>query len=61
MAYPGEHIMLGIKALDEIERSTSDIIRLSDLSDNVKYLCACSTVCIYALKILSDNNCVFIL
>ena len=34
-AYPGEQFLLGIQALDEIGRSTSDIIRISDLTDRV--------------------------
>ena len=34
-AYPGEKFALGIRALDEIGRPTSDIIRLSDLSNKV--------------------------
>ena len=34
-AYPGEQFSLGIQVLDEINRPTSDIIRITDLSDNV--------------------------
>ena len=37
-AYPGEQFSLGIQVLDEINRPTSDIIRITDLSDNVRNL-----------------------
>ena len=36
-AYPGELFSLGIKALDEIGRPTSDIVRISDFSNKVRH------------------------
>ena len=37
-AYPGEPFSLGIQVLDEISRPTSDILRISDLSNDVRII-----------------------
>ena len=35
-AFPGEVFSLGIEAMDEIQRETSAVIRISDANDDVR-------------------------
>ena len=52
-AYPGEQFLLGIQALDEIGRPTSDIIRITDLTDRVN---ACQYVFIFIVIIIMGGT-----